>query len=370
MKVLIISDARNIHTKRWTSSLKEKGIDIVVFSIDPYLDDFYHLNKIKLYTFDLFNYKGKKFELFLSLKNHIKAVSILKNIIRIEKPDILHSHYLTSYSLIGTFTKFKPHIVSAWGSDVYVFPKQSIINKLSLKYILRQATTILSTSHSMANEMRKYTKKDIQITPFGVDIDLFKKHPLEENNIINIGVVKTLSANYGIDLAIRAFHTSVLNNPSLNLNLQIIGKGPDEKKLKDLAWELNICEQIEFLGHIPNNELPYYYSNFRVSIFLSYLESFGVVAVESMSCECPVIASRTDGFSEVIADGQTGFLVPIGDYQAAAERIQYFIENPEKGKTMGKNGRTRVLENYSWESNVSTMCSIYQITIVRKQIYQ
>ena len=125
MKVLMTADARSIHTRRWAVSLKERGVDIVLYSLYPSPDDFFEEHGIRLYVFDLFTYKsdkGLKAAAGMLLK-HWKAVEDLKTVIRIEAPDILHAHYATSFGLVAALTGFHPFIISVWGSDVYEFPE-------------------------------------------------------------------------------------------------------------------------------------------------------------------------------------------------------------------------------------------------------
>jgi UDP-N-acetylglucosamine:LPS N-acetylglucosamine transferase len=152
MKVLIISDAQSVHTQRWVSSLSEKGVEVVLYSIKPYLDDFYSSRNIKCYFFDLFSYKRDKSGIKGALKRHFQAVKHLKKVLKEVKPDILHAHYVTSYSLIAALSGFHPLIVSIWGSDVYIFPKQLKINEYIVRYTLSKADKILSTSHVMTKD--------------------------------------------------------------------------------------------------------------------------------------------------------------------------------------------------------------------------
>ena len=81
MKVLIISDAQSVHTQRWVSSLSGKGVDVVLYSIKPYLDDFYSSKGIKCYFFDLFSYKRDGSGLFGAFKKHFQAVIDTLNLI-------------------------------------------------------------------------------------------------------------------------------------------------------------------------------------------------------------------------------------------------------------------------------------------------
>ena len=370
MKVLVVSDAQSVHTQRWTSALKEKGVDVILYTIKPVTDDFYSSRGIKCHFFDLFDFKREKRGKLYAIKRHFQAVSHLKRVLKEEKPDILHSHFVTSYSLIAALACYRPFIVSAWGSDIYLYPKKSPLNKAIVKFILSCADRILSTSHVMARECRKYTGKEIGITPFGVDTELFKRSGNNNGQsgcIVDtnpekfiIGSVKTLAENYGTEYLIRAFKIAVDRNPKIDLSLELVGKGPDEERLRGIARELGIEEKVHFRGFINQKELPKIYSNFNIACYLSNSESFGVSAIEAMSCECPVVASDADGFTEVIENGVTGTIVPKRDPQATADAIQKFIEDPQLVRTMGEAGRVRVCNLYKWEGNVNTMISIYK----------
>ena len=129
MKILIVADGGNIHTKRWAAALADAGVETVVFSLTPAETGFYSGKGVILHVFDLFSYKqGGKKPFLKAIARHSKAVRELKRLIKKEKPDIVHAHYATSYGLVAALAGFHPLIISVWGSDVYEFPKQSKIN--------------------------------------------------------------------------------------------------------------------------------------------------------------------------------------------------------------------------------------------------
>lgn len=357
MKVLILAPANNTHTQRWCEALCKRGIAVVLFSFVSENSYFYKNLKIKVYQFGL-NPLSSLDKFKYNLLRHK-----LKNIIQDEKPDIVHAHYASSYGFLGAQIGFHPFIVSVWGADIYDFPKNSIICKAIIRYTLSKCDKILSTSKVMANETRKYTDKDIDITPFGVDTNLFKKININASNEREfiVGIVKTLSPKYGIDILIKAFKLLTDRNINIKLKLIIIGDGPNRAEYENLVLELGLKNSVKFLGKIRNENLTAYYNTFSVFASTSILnsESFGVVAVEAMACECPVVVSDADGFTEVVENQVTGIIVPKKNIEATANAIQKFIDNPSLRESMGKNGRSRVLKLYNWEDNVTTMQNIY-----------
>lgn len=363
MRIFILSDPNSVHTKRWISSLSKHNIEIFLFGLNKFDSSFYNqCANVSVYAIDMIsNLNNRVANGTFEKLRYLKILKTLKRKIKEFQPDILHAHYATSYGLLGALVNFHPYIISVWGSDVYDFPKVSFVHKWVLKYNFKKADKILSTSHIMAKETLKYTNKPIEIIPFGVDISLFKKKNISNfDNKIVIGNVKTLSSKYGIDILIKSFKIVLDKNSQLDIVLKIIGEGEEKEHLIRLCESLNISDKVSFLGKIENKLLPDYYNSFSVSVSVSDSESFGVVAVESMACECPVVVSDADGFTEVVVDGETGFIVPKRDVAATATAIQKFIDDKNTLRDkMGKKGRKRVEKLYNWEDNVNQLIDVY-----------
>lgn len=364
MKVLMVADARSVHTRRWAVSLMKEGVEIVLFSLYPSPDRYFEDSGIPLHVFDLFGYKcssGLKAGISRLLM-HRKAVKALKSLIAKEKPDILHAHYATSFGLVAALSGFHPFIMSVWGSDVYEFPCQSALNRKSVEFIFRRADRILSTSNVMAAQTRRFTDKPVEITPFGVDTTLFCPQPQSRTSFgeFIVGNVKTLAPKYGIDVLIKAFKIVHDRNSDVATSLVIVGDGPNRREYEELVRQSGLAGCVSFTGRVDNGRLPLFYNSFSVDVSLSDAESFGVVAVESMACGCPVVVSDADGFTEVVEDGVSGIIVPKRNPEAAAAAIQRFIDEPALRDRMGAAGRRRVEQLYDWHDCVLRMIRIYE----------
>ena len=362
IKILLLSDPNSSHTIKWARALSQKGFDIFIFGLSTYNEEIYKdYNKVKVYTLGLQKKKFKGSDLFklIYLKGLIKLKQILKNF----RPDILHAHFASSYGLLGALSGFHPYILSVWGSDVYTFPTKSPLHKRVLKYNLIKADKILSTGHIMAQEIHKYINKDIEVTPFGIDIEVFKPQNVEsyftEDDIV-IGTVKNLEKEYGIDILIRAFKIVKNTHPNLPFKLLIVGDGSLKKQLQDLVKNLKLEDDTVFTGFIPHDEVQKYHNMMSISVFVSNRESFGVSVIEASACEKPVIVSNVGGLTEVVEDGVTGFVVHARNNQKTAEAIEKLIINKALRIKMGKAGRKRVKELYNWKNNLQYMIDIYE----------
>jgi len=361
-RILFLSDVNSAHTQKWAESLAKKGFDIGIFSLSPCKSDWFETFP-NITVFSSVKLSPEQFiSSDISKVAYFKELKALKDIIKIFNPDIVHAHYATSYGLLGVLTKFKPLIISLWGSDIFDFPRKSFLHKAVLKYNLKMADRVLSTSYVMAEETRKYTKRSILVTPFGIDMDAFKPKPVKslfsETDLV-IGTIKVLDEVYGIDYLIKAFKILKDKHPQLPLKLLIVGRGLQAEELKELAIYLDVSNDCVFTGFVNHALVSDYHNMIDISCFLSNSESFGVAVLEASSCEKPVVVTNVGGLPEVVDEGITGFIVPPRDEHAAAAAIEKLISNPELRNMFGKNGRKKVSLLYDWDKNLEDIIQIY-----------
>jgi glycosyltransferase involved in cell wall biosynthesis len=169
---------------------------------------------------------------------------------------------------------------------------------------------------------------------------------------------------YGIDILLKAFAKAFddLGRPK-NLELKIYGEGAELLNLQQLAIELQVNDQVKFMGQIPYSQVPDALNDFDIYVALSRYESFGVAIIEANACGKPVIVSDADGPSEVTIDGVTGFVVKKEDIDTPAQRIVQLVRSPALRAKMGAAGRKHMLEHYTWEKSLDLMIDAYKKTI-------
>jgi glycosyltransferase involved in cell wall biosynthesis len=152
----------------------------------------------------------------------------------------------------------------------------------------------------------------------------------------------------GIQDLIRAMHAVLQQHPQIKL--VIAGKGVEEQKLRSLALELGITEHVMFAGHLDQSMLADYMKNCLALILPSLTEGLPRVVIEAQMLGKPVIASQVGGIPEIIADGETGFLVEPQDWQSLARAMLKIIENPALAERMGSAAQTRVREKFNCQN--------------------
>ena len=364
MRIFFLADINSAHTTKWALSLAEKGHEIAIYSLNSSDFPWYEGNP----SIVIYHSVKRQAEFFnapsffkLGYLAHIRNI---KNSIKEFKPDILHAHYASSYGLLGRLVGFSPFVISVWGADVFDFPTQSFLNRKILSGNFSKADKILSTSEIMKEEIKKYTSKDVEVTPFGIDPEKFKpfkvKSVFEEGTIV-IGSVKQLELKYGTDYLIQAFKKVLDRNPDKKLGLLLVGSGTKSDTFKNLVEDLGIKDKVIFTGKVPVEQVPSYHNQIDVFVNISifHSESFGVSVVEAMACEKPVIVSRVGGLPEVVIENETGIIIEPENIDETVLAIELFLHNNELAKKFGEAGRKHVLSKYNWNHNLENIEGIY-----------
>jgi D-inositol-3-phosphate glycosyltransferase len=214
--------------------------------------------------------------------------------------------------------------------------------------------------------LSKSLAKKICIIPPGVDTKIFIPKP-EDKTLPKLQIsgkklllfVGRLDPIKGLETLIRTI--AILENRG-DVHLIIVGgELPDGKlgqSLLSLARDLNIDPLITILGSIDHEVLPNYYNAADILVLPSYHESFGLAALEAMSCGTPVVAARVGGLRYLVNNGQTGYLVSRHCPQSYAVYIDSMLSNDHLRRSLGSAARKRA-EQFSWGSLARQLLKLY-----------
>ena len=290
-------------------------------------DKFYELHpKVKLIEPDNFRDKYGKILSFPALLWYLR-----KNI-KNEKPDTV---FCLGYMLLGIITsigiKTKVIISGRSSPDRVRFPGNALFNAFYnfcysiLKF--RINGIIAQTNYAKEVYQKKYSCPIVVIPNFLREIKEYQHE--RKNQIITLGRCSYEKAQHFL---LEAF--AKVNAP--NWKLVIIGDGPLLNDLKKLANQLNITEKVEFCGF--QKEVDFYLSQAKIFGFTSIIEGYPNALIEGMANGlAPVSFNCVAGPSDIIKEGENGFLVPVGDVNLFAEKMQLLIDNPTKLNEIGSN---------------------------------
>lgn len=367
-------------------SLSKKSIEIfVVCPHQPDLPLYEEHKKIKIFRFP---YWFTKSEQKMGVKGGIVAsiyqspVAVIQlipfcicefiiawKIIKKEKIDIIHSHWIIPQGLIGAIIRLiigTPHITSIHGTDIHLihshkqaYPLIRLISKYS-----NNITTNSSHTCRLLQDIIPQSMTKNRVIPMGIYPEEFNAKPhcdiKGQKIILFVGRLIPLK---GTSILIKALRIIHLDDSSIQLF--IVGEGPEQIFLEKLASDLEVLPSVRFLGNLPRNELGMYYKNASVFVLPSITykdqsEGLGVVLLEAMASGAPVIGTDTGGIPDIIKDGINGLLVPPGDPYALADAIIRIIENPDLTNQFREAGLKTVHERFSWEKISDQFIEIYQ----------
>lgn len=358
MKIAFLGKRHSIHAVRWVNALAERGHEMHFLSIERHGEPLHP--SVKFYALPGIKPLG-----------FFTAASSLRELLTLIQPDLLNAHYASGYGTTARLSRFRPTLLSVWGSDVYDFPFLSPLHRYLLVRNLSFADMISSTSEDMATLTRSlHSATPIEIVPFGIDAERFVPEPGKRDpEFITIGTVKSLGPKYGIDRLLNAFR--MLQNRLLEqapeagsrLRLRIVGDGPQKRELEALAKRLGIADVTTFVGRVEHAQVPAELARLDVYVALSRQESFGVAVLEASSMAIPVVVSNTGGLPEVVVHEETGMVAQRGDALEASRYLEALVLDESRRRAMGKAGRRFVLQNYTWSASVDRMERAYRSLI-------
>ena len=225
----------------------------------------------------------------------------------------------------------------------------------------RFADHIIGVSDHTREQLRdlyRFDPDDLTTVPPGIDADRFRPtdevHPAVDTDRESILVLSRLDPRKGIDKAIRAF--AQLDRPGAEL--LIAGTGRLEESLRELAAELGVSDDVRFLGFVPDEELPELYSSVDLFVLPSEYEGFGIVFMEAMACETPVIGTEVGGVPTAVDDGETGYLVPKDGIGELAARMDKLLGEPGEYERMAQESRTWAVD-HDWTAIAERVSGVY-----------
>jgi glycosyltransferase involved in cell wall biosynthesis len=198
----------------------------------------------------------------------------------------------------------------------------------------------------------------------GVDLDAFRPASGDETELgALLFVGNSEDFNKGVVFAIRAL---AMLPAATRAHLYIVGGPPAEPRVAPSeAARLGVTDRVTVVGRVSRDELARWYRRAQVLVSPSLYEGFGLPAAEAMACGTPVIASDGGALPEVVADGETGRIVPAGDASALAGAIGEMLSEPGRCRAMGEAGHRRVLQYFTWSQTASATDALYRNVISR-----
>lgn len=278
--------------------------------------------------------------------------------------NIIHSHHFGYYPataglIAAKLTKTKHIFGPYYHPPIYGLKKQLMFTFYHLTQgipLLRLSNRVLPHTNFEKELLLKVgaLDKNIELLPNAVDTDRFKPGKEKKENIVLFvaNFIQEKGAHIAFDLAERMIATK-------DVKFVFIGHLID-RSLAEQVMNLKKTGKAVFLSNITEKELIKWYNKSSVIIFPSMYEAFGKVIAEAQACGTPAVVTNVGGFSEVIQNNKSGFLINYGDWNEMQEKIEFLIDNPLKSKRMGLYGRSHVKKKFDKKIILNKLERIYE----------
>lgn len=272
--------------------------------------------------------------------------------------------------LLKKFTK-TPYIMTIQSADFSVYhPKANIkpirwIYNFIRKKIYQNAIRCHAVSNYLRDHLIRFGVKDAIVIPNGVDQEDFrpdfnkkmtrKELGLDAENLIVC--ISRLEPKNGTEDLVKA--AEILKEKISNFKIVIIGSGSQKRKLEKLREELGLGDGVVFLDDIPHGAIPKYLASADIFIRPSLAEGFGIVFIEAMACEVPVIGTSVGGIVDFIKNGETGLFCEPANPQSIAEKIEILLRNQGLRNKLVKNAKQMVFDVYNWDKISEKIKKVY-----------
>ncbi len=374
MRICYLADGRYLHTHRWMRFFAERGHDVHLISFASLTAENLAAVQAAGATFHGVheNLHLKRFWLTVG------SLRFVKRVLREQKIDLLHCHFLGTNAWYGALSGFHPFVITVMGGDV-TGPNWQPSNDVREKYLtpmaLRRADLVTCWSHNLTDVIGRYTRPGVKVEVIhgGVDLDRFKpgerpQHllerwslPADARVILSPRLMRPL---YNLEQIARAAITVCAADPRAYFFFAYPPVSTDteyEKQVRAIIEEAGLADRVKFIGAIPHNEMADYYRLANAVVSVPQTDGTPLSVLEAMACGTPVIVSRIADYDPKYIEPHTTVLdAPIGDAKALADALLQVLRDDSVANRLSTEARQRVEQHGGYRMQMSRMEELYE----------
>jgi glycosyltransferase involved in cell wall biosynthesis len=277
------------------------------------------------------------------------------------EPEVVHAHWWFPNGVVGTWVGGLAHIplvTTLHGTDVRLARTVGVARPL-FAHVMRHSAAVTTVSRWLRDETESLAPGvHPQVAPMPVATNLFEPGSMRgETSLLFVG---RLNEQKGLQHLLHA-----MSSMKTSASLDVVGDGPDRDSLRRLSDELGLSSRVRWHGQLGQTELAPLYQRAAAIVLPSVDEGLGLVAVEALLCETPVVAFDSGGLRDVIQHEKTGLLVKTGDRSALAATLDDLLARDGRGGDLGRAGRLYALSAFAPESAARRYAEIYRQVLGR-----
>jgi glycosyltransferase involved in cell wall biosynthesis len=272
--------------------------------------------------------------------------------------DVVHAHWLIPQGLVAVIAQVarrrkRPLLVTSHGADLFALDSRPL--RMLKRVVAMKAAAVTVVSEAMRAKARSIgiDESRISIQPMGVDMDRFSPHPSVVRSRSRLLFVGRLVEKKGVQYLLEAMPAILAEVP--DATLAIAGFGPEEARLREQAKELGLGGRVEFLGAVPQSDLPALYRG-AVALVVPFVEArggdqegLGLVMVEALGCGCPVVTTAIPAVKDVFGGEWPEFCAMPGSASSLAEEVVGLLRDPGRAHSAALGIRQGLRERFDWQ---------------------
>lgn len=288
--------------------------------------------------------------------------------------DVVHVHWPMPHGLFGAALRLASGGRTAVVSSYYSVELTWVRRRMpwlepSLRWTTRSADVLTANSSATAEKVQRYTSREVRVVPSpapfdeSVGPDGETRTPLGGDGPLRLLFVGRLVERKGVEYLVRALPRILEERPAV---LTVVGEGERRPQIEAAAREAGVQDRVEFTGYIPAERLESLYRTCDVFVLPAVVdekgdtEGLGVVLLEALLFERPVVASGVGGIVDIVRDGETGWRVPPRDPGSIAEAVLEASSDPGRARETAARGRRHVLDSFSSDAIAQSLEGIYR----------
>ncbi len=289
-----------------------------------------------------------------------------------DPPDIVHVHWPMPHALFGAAMRRASRGRTAMVCSYYSVELNWARNRLRvaeplLRWTMKSADEVTAISTTTAAAVQEHTSRPVAIIPYGAATPDSGK-PVERQALTGEGPVTVLFVGRlverkGVEILIRAVADLGCRRP---VRLRIIGSGEWDPVIREAARATGTADVVSFGGQATASELIQEYEAADIFVLPAVRDSkgdtegLGVVLLEAMRFERPVVASEIGGIPDIVTHERTGLLCTPGDSESLAAAIRRLVDNPEFARRLARQGRKEAAERFGWNRVLEGTATVYE----------
>jgi glycosyltransferase involved in cell wall biosynthesis len=272
------------------------------------------------------------------------------------RPDLMHVYFGMPTGVVALLVhqlKGIPYLLSLQGGDVpgFLGKELALLHGATLpmsKLVWSRAGALIVNSKGLHERaVKTLPGRTFEIVPNGVDLEAYRPAQVRaDDDKVRLIFVGRFANQKGLPYLLRSLATFAPSELR-KLEVELVGGGPEEERLKALTSELNLSEVVRFPGWVSREEIIARYQRADLFVLPSLDEGMPLVLLEAMACGKPVVGTEISGTRELVQHGANGLLVPPADVDALAQALRTVVADPNLRERMGRKSRALV-SNYDW----------------------